>query len=90
MRDGDEVPEAVEDGLAAVDLDAAEDVRVVADDDVGAAVDRGAAELALVGVHDDRDVPDPLVERDDHDVDLSRSARTSARSTSRLSGVTNV
>ncbi len=38
---------------------------MVADDDVGAAVDRGAAELPLVVVHHDRDVPDALVEGDD-------------------------
>ena len=43
MRDGDEVAEPVEDRLAAVELDAAEDVRVVADHDVGAAVDRRPA-----------------------------------------------
>jgi hypothetical protein len=44
-----EVAEGVGDGAAAVALDALEDVRVVADDEVGAGVDEGLRGLALVG-----------------------------------------
>jgi hypothetical protein len=69
VRDGDEVAETMEDRLAPIDLDPAEDVRVVADHDVGAAVDRRPAELPLVLVHSDGDVTDSLVERHDDHVD---------------------
>lgn len=68
LRDADEVTEAVVDRLAAVDLDAAQDVGVVADHHVRARVDRGPRDLLLVVQDDDRRVDDALVERDGEDV----------------------
>ena len=64
--------DAVEDRAIPVDLDALEDVRVVADDDVRAGVDRRARERPLVLGELRADERDALVEGDRDDVDLGR------------------
>ena len=87
----DEVAEPVEDRAAAVDLDAAENVRVVGGDDVGAGIDRGVRDIALVLRETRAHVADALVQRDDDDVCLlAQRERCRPASTQRLSGVANV
>ena len=65
MRDDAAIADAVEDRFAAIDLDAAQDVRVMADDDVGPCIDRGLGKRSLVGGQSRGRVHDALVERDD-------------------------
>ena len=63
-----EIAQAVEDRLAAIDLDALENVLVAAEDDVRARVDRDPGEFAFVLGDDDGGEVDAPVRRDDDDV----------------------
>ena len=65
---GHEVAEAVKDRTAVHGLDPAQDMGVVADDDVRTGLDRGAGERPFVVGEHGRRVHDALVQRDDDQV----------------------
>jgi len=67
-RDDAAIAEPVKNGFATVDLDAAQDVGMVANDDIGARVDGGMRDGPLVGRERCRRVHDALVQGDDDDV----------------------
>jgi transposase-like protein len=62
-----EVPQAVDDGPPAVDLDGLPDVGVVPDDEVGPGVNRRAADL-LLELGRWAVIPDPPMEHDHHEI----------------------
>ena len=89
-RDRDEVAESVKHGPATIPLDAACDMGMVTDDDVGAGVNRGPGHLPFVHGQRRRDVADALVQRDNGHVAWRASALTSDCIASSVSGSANV
>ncbi len=85
MRHHAAVAEAMEDGFAPMEFDAAQDVRVMADDDIGAGIDGGLGKRPFVGRQLRRRVHDALVQGNDDQLRGLRAAAISARSTSSAS-----